>query len=1112
MADLQIYSDSPYYDDYDETKDYVQILAASGNYAQAREFTQQGTIFRDFMARMGNAVFTNGQIISGCSLVISNNKAVLQPGILYVDGLVRKVRETLSVDITGVGTEYIGVKVVEKVITASDDVSLRNPAVGTEGFNMEGASRVQQKLELTVDDESAVSIYQLNNGVIYTEVIQIEDTTTTITDMLAQRTYDVSGNFRVEGFSITNANKEFSSSVYVGAGKAYIHGYKVELQNMKEVECEIPKMVRVVLNEPKTFRNVGTSLILNNRPLSNIESVTTSVKITREMTRGGIQGGYDELPDQPVVSIEKVVAGSKTYVQGTDYQLSGDRIDWSLLGEEPSTGSSYEVTYIYKRDNIEGTDYTLGTVNGYASITFLSSGSVPIENSEVLIDYKYYLSRADTYCIDQNANIIILKGNPDREELCEAPINSDKTTLTIGTVLNYANSSDKFIVNEPSKVLTQSDINNLKKRIDDLEYNQAIESLDNEAKDGEDATELKGILTDGFIGFTKSDVNHKEWDCAIDVDLGEMTVQSEEEVVELNVDTDSADNTSSTIGRVLMAPYREETCLSQGYATTKFLVNPYAVYGKDCLITLNPSVDNWVDKDVITINQSNTKTYSLRRWWYHRGESWAASVKQQWLALTGTTGEQLGWSNYSGTSTSVVDTVKSSAIAYMRQRTVQFNASNFEPYEDNIELYFNGSKITPKTYSAQGATSGTLKANGSGKLNGTFTVPANTPCGSVEVQLKGPISSGSTTYISNGTLQTTTRTVLTTKVIVNTNDPLAQSFQFDRATILMGLDLYFAAKDEKRALTIQVRSMDNGYPGTICYAEEILYPEDISVNGDIPVATHVSFSQPVYCDEDTQYCFVVLSDSNAYQLWIAEMGEVDVKTKKKVTIQPYVGGVMFSSSNGLTWTAHQMADLTFDLYKCVYTGTGIIVFENVSKVEFDRILLVAETEDHKNAGITWYFRVNGEDSWETIETYAEKETSSIGKTFDLKAVLSVAQSTSPMVARDCMNIVLFKNRTKATYVSRQIELEEKYTTLKVTCEFALPVGCTAHVYYMASDVSESWNELTVNSTVQVNEEFVRNTYVKDSLSAKNYRVKVVLETTNPLNRPRARKLCNILKY
>ena len=59
---------SPYYDDYDETKNYHQILFRPTTAVQARELTQLQNIFQSQIERFGNWAFKNGDIVQGCSI------------------------------------------------------------------------------------------------------------------------------------------------------------------------------------------------------------------------------------------------------------------------------------------------------------------------------------------------------------------------------------------------------------------------------------------------------------------------------------------------------------------------------------------------------------------------------------------------------------------------------------------------------------------------------------------------------------------------------------------------------------------------------------------------------------------------------------------------------------------------------------------------------------------------------------------------------------------------------------------------------------------------------------------------------------------------------------
>ena len=72
-----------------------------------------------------------------------------------------------------------------------------------------------------------------------------------------------------------------------------------------------------------------------------------------------------------------------------------------------------------------------------------------------------------------------------------------------------------------------------------------------------------------------------------------------------------------------------------------------------------------------------------------------------------------------------------------------------------------------------------------------------------------------------------------------------------------------------------------------------------------------------------------MSDSNNYNVWISQLGEKNVGTDRFISEQPYAG-VLFKSQNASTWTADQMQDLKFTIYRAKFaTGTqGTVTFTN----------------------------------------------------------------------------------------------------------------------------------------------------------------------------------------
>lgn len=60
---------SPYWDDYNTSKNYYRVLFKPGVAVQARELTQLQTILQNQIERFGDNIFKRGTIIDGCSLI-----------------------------------------------------------------------------------------------------------------------------------------------------------------------------------------------------------------------------------------------------------------------------------------------------------------------------------------------------------------------------------------------------------------------------------------------------------------------------------------------------------------------------------------------------------------------------------------------------------------------------------------------------------------------------------------------------------------------------------------------------------------------------------------------------------------------------------------------------------------------------------------------------------------------------------------------------------------------------------------------------------------------------------------------------------------------------------
>lgn len=1110
---------SPYYDDYDSDKGYTQILAVPGNVEQAREFTQLGSMYKDFLGRLGDSVYKNGTIIDGCNISIHGTKANISSGRIYIDGLVRIVNGTV-VDIKAVGFEVIGAKVESEIVTESHDITLLDPAQGYENYGQPGAHRLKESVKFVANDDSAVTLFRIQDGTLITSSSE-GDQGSKMIDILAHRTYDENGNYKVNGLELQSQGKEDDQGrvlISVSDGKAYILGYEVVKDYSTIIPIDPSREQRTILSEPKVYFSNKNRYKLNNYPVVSIDQMTVDVEVTENITHKS-NGSVDYLPHTPVISVSKVEAGSNVFTQGTDYQLLTDGIDWSLSGQEVPAGSTYKVTYKYTYTMINNTDFKTVNEGQSSYIEILPTAQVkPVPESRMILNYKFYLSRVDLILLDKLGKFSVIKGDSDISTRVESPINQDTTKLVIGTVLVTPDASTVSVMNYYTTRLDQAELYSVKRRVQDIEYNQALSDLDNEAIDSEQASSLKGIYTDGFIGLTKCDTSNDEFDCTIDAEAGELILPSTQEVIQLEVDEDNVDTHIAKFDKIVTAQGSETDLINQPKSTGTILVNPYSAYRPMCLVELTPSSDNWIDTSKIVVNDQKAKTVALRQWWYHRGASWADSEKRKFEALgiynsydKGTRGEQMSSKQVSSNSEVILD----EAVMYMRQRKVQVSCNNFTPGEDNIECYFNNFKIpvSSEGTTVAGTQGGTVRADSHGSFSCSFTVPTNIPCGSVQVKFKGATSEGSAVYTSKGRKQVIRETIITTTTVVNVYDPVAQSFQFDEDSMLSSINLYFAAKDENKSITVQVRDMINGYPGNTLYYAQNVTPQEIKLSSDSSVATTIKFSKPVLCKKDTQYCICVLSDSALYQLYIAELGKKDLITKDYVVTQPYEAGLLFTSSNGLSWTAEQTKDLKYDLMRYSYSSDAVVMYKEVTNTnKFDRFVVAANTLDPNNTGVSWYYRASRAGTWILISPYTEVELPISTNYIQVKTVMNKSERMSPMLDISSASVVAISTKLTSTYVSRVVTMSSEFTKLKVLLEMSKPTGTDIHVYYQTNK-DTSWVELTNPTVTKVTEVYNQYEFNKDNIQASlTYRVKIVMTTGNPIVKPKCRRLRSILKY
>ena len=296
---------------------------------------------------------------------------------------------------------------------------------------------------------------------------------------------------------------------------------------------------------------------------------------------------------------------------------------------------------------------------------------------------------------------------------------------------------------------------------------------------------------------------------------------------------------------------------------------------------------------------------------------------------------------------------------------------------------------------------GDLTTNLAGDVAGLFYIPSGRfRTGEKHLRLidntTGDVGSSATNgdavFYAQGMLQQTENTIISTtvptiqraavtsekivtsttsrNVVVGYYDPLAQTFLVSQINYPDGIFLSkarfcFKSKDTTQPITLQVRTTVNGYPSSsviLPYSTVTLTPDKVKTTlspdlNDATKYTEFVFDSPIYV-QPGEYAFVLISNSNGYETYAAEIGKVDTVSGRQISEQPY-GGSLFLSQNGSTWTAEQNADLMFRLYRHTYSTTPVTAHFTVdypsANSVYDLMHLMTSEVVLGNTSITYKF-------------------------------------------------------------------------------------------------------------------------------------------------------------
>lgn len=294
----------------------------------------------------------------------------------------------------------------------------------------------------------------------------------------------------------------------------------------------------------------------------------------------------------------------KSY-EDSGYGLYGNIYDLSYTS---TTGATYKLS-----DSLDFRPrISLGDTTAITSI-FYSNGLVQDDES-VTCMYEYYLGRHDILVLSKDNSFQIIQGapalNPKTPEtpsgcLLIATIIHDPYTYYLPEEAPRGVKPNLRIIKNIARRWTMNDISVLDKRIDNIEYYTALNMLEQTAQnmqitDADGLNRFKnGILVDNFTSYLVADTKNAEYSASIDKINGRMSIAYDVDNFVLVDQGKRATNVAkmevNTSTNNYLLPYHKVTVAEQQLASNTVNVNPFGVSVYQGSMSINPSMDNWVD-------------------------------------------------------------------------------------------------------------------------------------------------------------------------------------------------------------------------------------------------------------------------------------------------------------------------------------------------------------------------------------------------------------------------------------------------------------------------------------------------------------------------------------
>jgi hypothetical protein len=367
---------------------YVKYLDSDNNF-QFNPFEDGESLVAEENITYGNTTINAGTPFSSLIALDATSlgsSASIGDGIYFIRGyFVNVSKQTIILDnYTNTPSYRVGLKIDELILNAGDDISLYDPSKGFTNYAAPGADRFKIDLTLTkklisdLNDTDFVELLRVENGKI--KIIEQKSQYDIIKDYMAERTYDESGDYTVEPFSVSannslndrlgnnglffdtetteqkNTPSEDLMCLKISPGKAYVRGYDIEKISTTIIDVDKPR-------DTESIKNVNIPFEMGNVIKVNNVSGTPKSKYTVDL--------YNQLN-----STGSIIGNARVYSFSlTDDSYNNDTTNWNLYLYDIQTYTTLVLNSTISSVELPATSFVKGKSSGASGYVVAAGGA-----------------------------------------------------------------------------------------------------------------------------------------------------------------------------------------------------------------------------------------------------------------------------------------------------------------------------------------------------------------------------------------------------------------------------------------------------------------------------------------------------------------------------------------------------------------------------------------------------------------------------------------------------------------------------------------------------------------------------------------------------------------